>query len=56
MGEQIEAKSCSADVYRLGGVRMGLGLTGKLGLAYGMGVWVLYGWCMIPGAWDLGLA
>ena len=50
MGEQIEAKSCSADVYRLGGVRMGLGSTGKQGLAWHgcMGaVWVVHGtWCM----------
>ena len=30
--------SCSPGVYRLGGVKMGLGLTGKLGLAW-VGAW-----------------
>ena len=32
------AVSCSPDVYRLGGVKMGLGLSGKLGRAW-VGAW-----------------
>ena len=48
----IAAVSCSTSGYRLGGVKMGLGLTGKPGRAW-VGVWVGHGilaWCM-GGAW-----
>ena len=34
--------SCSRDTPRLGGVKMGLGLTGKLGHAW-VGAWVVHG-------------
>ena len=36
--ERLAAVSCCAVPYRLGGVRLGLGLTGKLGRAWG-GAW-----------------
>ena len=42
----LAAVSCSSDAYRLGGVKIGLGLMGKLGRAW-VGAWVgtwLYGW------------
>ena len=32
--KRLAAVSCSADGYRLGGVKMGLGTTGKLGRAW----------------------
>ena len=37
--------SCSPNAYRLGGVKKGLGLTGKPGCAW-VGAWVMHGWCL----------
>ena len=42
--QSIAAVSCSSDAYRLGGVKMVLGLTGKLGREW-VGAWV-HGRCM----------
>ena len=36
------AVSCSLNAYRLGGLKMGLGLTGKLGRAW-VGAWMVSG-------------
>ena len=44
---RIAAVSCVAGVYRLGGVKMGLGLMDKLGRAL-VGAWVVHG-CMVVG-------
>ena len=44
------AVSCA---YRLGGVGLGYGMTGKLGRTW-VGAWLVHGWCMgwcIVGAW-----
>ena len=40
--KSLAAESCSLVPYRLGGVRFGFGLTGKLGCAW-VGAWCLGG-------------
>ena len=50
--KNIAAVSCSLNTPRSGGVKMGLGLTGKLGYAWHL----CTAWCMGGGAWVLGLA
>ena len=49
----LAAVSCSLSAYRLGGVKLGFWLTGRLGRAW-VGAWVVHG-CVLPGLVKLGL-
>ena len=46
----IAAVSCSPNAYRSVGVKMGLGLMGKLGHAW-VGTWMVHGWCIAWWRW-----